>query len=201
MGPQGIERGTAKIRLLDAAVEVIRAKGFSATSVEDLCNAAGVTKGAFFHHFDSKEALGVAAARHWSSITEQLFEKIEIPENATPVEQVLTYIDLRFSMIGDNPATYTCLAGTMVQETFQSHPRIRDACSDAILGHAMTLTDTIDASLTDTARQAGVTAATLALHIQVVLQGAFVVSKAANEPAVALDSITHLRRYLETVLE
>ena len=57
------ERGDARTRLLDAARDVIRAKGFAGTSVDDLCRAADVTKGAFFHNFGSKDALGVAAER------------------------------------------------------------------------------------------------------------------------------------------
>lgn len=56
------EWGSARARLLDAAVETIRTKGYSATTVDELCAAAGVTKGAFFHHFDTKEDLAVAAA-------------------------------------------------------------------------------------------------------------------------------------------
>ncbi len=53
----------AKAKLLDAALSVIRTKGFSATTVDELCSAAGVTKGAFFHHFKSKDELGVAVGR------------------------------------------------------------------------------------------------------------------------------------------
>ncbi|WP_084215387.1 helix-turn-helix domain-containing protein [Sphingomonas sp. Ant20] len=64
---------SARDKLLDAAVTLIRRNGFAATSVDQLCAAAGVTKGAFFHHFVSKEALGVAAAGHWLAITTPLF--------------------------------------------------------------------------------------------------------------------------------
>ncbi len=64
-----------RVRLLDAGVDVIRAKGLNATTVDELCATAGVTKGAFFHHFDSKETFAVAAADHWSSTTAVLFEQ------------------------------------------------------------------------------------------------------------------------------
>ena len=57
-------RGEARQRLLDAAVDVIRVQGL-APPPSTTSAAAGVTKGAFFHHFESKEALAVAAADHW----------------------------------------------------------------------------------------------------------------------------------------
>ena len=60
---------TARNRLLGAALRIIREKGYHATSVEELCRAAGVTEGAFFHYFGSKEDLAVAAAEHWSMTT------------------------------------------------------------------------------------------------------------------------------------
>ncbi|MGB3736474.1 MAG: TetR/AcrR family transcriptional regulator [Ilumatobacter sp.] len=196
-----IERGTARTKLLDAAIDVIRAQGFSATSVDDLCVAAGVTKGAFFHHFDTKEALGVAAAQHWSDTTGAMFAAADYHSAATAVERVLSYVDLRRSLIGDVAATHTCLVGTMTQEVFDTSPSIRAACADSILGHAGTLEADIDAALSEVARADGVTAAGLAIHTQVVLQGAFVVSKAADDPGVVLDSLDHLRRYLLTVLD
>jgi TetR/AcrR family transcriptional repressor of nem operon len=60
---------------LDAALSVIRTKGYSATTVDELRATAGVTKGAFFHHFKSKDELGVAAAERWSETTGTLFAK------------------------------------------------------------------------------------------------------------------------------
>src|SRR6476619_8630371 len=64
---------SSRDRLLDAAVAVIRAQGLHATTVDELCAAAGVSKGAFFHHFASKEDLAIAAAQYWSEMTGKLF--------------------------------------------------------------------------------------------------------------------------------
>jgi TetR/AcrR family transcriptional repressor of nem operon len=179
---------------------VIRAQGLHATTVEDLCAAAGVSKGAFFHHFASKEALAVAAADHWSATTSRLFAGAAYHDAEDPADRVLGYLDFRASLIGDAIELYTCLVGTMVQEAYATNPVIREACATSILDHAATLETDIAAALVAAGSDAGdvaAEAASLARYTQIVLQGAFVVSKAANDPDVVLDGIGHLRRYFE----
>jgi len=60
----------SKTKLLAAALNVIRAKGYAATTVDDICHAAGLTKGSFFHHFKSKDDLALSAAAYWGVMTE-----------------------------------------------------------------------------------------------------------------------------------
>jgi len=194
-------RGTARGRLLDAAVEVIRGKGLSATSVDDLCAAAGVTKGAFFHHFESKQALAVAAADHWSATTGAMFAGAGYHELDDPVERIFGYLDLRAGLIIGSPADYTCLVGTMTQEAFATHPDIREACAASIFGHAETLVPDMAAALELAGNPPGVDAKGLATFTQAVLQGSFVLSKASDEPQLVLDGIAHLRRYLEFLFD
>src|SRR5262245_29115059 len=122
------QKHSAKHKILQAAVALIRAKGYAATTVDDLCAAAGVTKGAFFHHFASKEALAVAAAEHWSESTGELFARAPYHDRADPLDRVLAYIDFRKSLLTGDLPQFTCLVGTMVQETYASNPAIRDAC-------------------------------------------------------------------------
>jgi TetR/AcrR family transcriptional repressor of nem operon len=189
-------RKDARIRLLDAALAVIRGKGYAATSVDELCQAAGVTKGAFFHHFRSKEDLAVAAAAHFGEMAESLFAAAPYRGLADPRDRLLGYVDFRREILQGELPDYTCLLGTMVQEAYGTHPAIRAACEREIVAHAATLEDDIAAALATTGRAAEWSPRSLALHIQAVLQGAFVLAKATGGAQVAADSLDHVRRYL-----
>ena len=140
---------SARDKLLDAAVTLIRRNGFAATSVDQLCAAAGLTKGGFFHHFASKEALGVAAAGHWLEITTPLFAEADYHGAPDALARVLGYLDLRETLIEGGTDAFTCLAGTLAQEVHQSHPAIARAAEAAIAGHARTLEADIAEALVD----------------------------------------------------
>ncbi len=187
---------TARAKLLKVALRLLREKGYSATTVDDLCAAAGVTKGAFFHHFKSKEDMAVAAADHWSATTGELFDQAAYHERSDPLGRVLAYLDLRADLIDGAPAEFSCVAGTMAQETFLSHPAILEACSASILGHASTLEADLAEAIATHRPRGGLTARGLAIHTQAVLQGAFILAKATGDPRVAVESVQHLRRYL-----
>jgi TetR/AcrR family transcriptional repressor of nem operon len=118
----------SKTRILDAALRVIRAKGYSATTIDDICLAAGLTKGSFFHHFKSKEELALAAAGHFAAMADGLFAQAPYRALHDPLDRLLGYVDFRKAILQGSLPEFTCLLGTMVQETFESHPAIRDAC-------------------------------------------------------------------------
>ena len=191
----------ARAKLLDAALSAIRRKGFAATTLDELCAAAGVTKGAFFHHFKSKEELGVAAADHWSETTGALFAAAPYHDHADPLDRVIGYVAFRKDLLQGGVPDFTCLVGTMVQETYETAPAIRDACDRSISGHAATLEADIEAAMRDRNMSPAWTAESLALHTQAVLQGAFILAKAKGGPEIAADSIDHLLRYLKLLFE
>jgi TetR/AcrR family transcriptional regulator, transcriptional repressor for nem operon len=197
----GQAAGPARQKLLDAALSLIRTKGYAATTVDDICGAAGLTKGAFFHHFKSKEALAIAAAEHWSEMTGAFFEGAPYHRHKDPLDRVLGYIDFRKAILTGDIPEFTCLVGTMVQEVYRTCPAIRDACDESISGHAAK----IEADIAQAMKHHGVrgnwTARSLALHTQAVLQGAFILAKAKGDAAVAAESIDHLRCYIELLFQ
>jgi TetR/AcrR family transcriptional regulator, transcriptional repressor for nem operon len=185
----------ARRALLDAALGLFRAKGYTATTVDDLCAAAGVTKGAFFHHFATKEALGVAAVQHWSAVTDALFAAAAYHQHADPVDRVLAYLDLRADLVQGSAAEYSCVAGTVVQEIFASHPAIRDAAGASILGGAAHIECHVAEALAQHPA-CGLTARGVSLHIQAVIQGAFVVGKALDDTDQVRETVRLLRGWV-----
>jgi TetR/AcrR family transcriptional repressor of nem operon len=190
----------ARSRLLDAARQLIRTQGYAATSVDALCAAAGVTKGSFFHHFRNKEDMALAAIERWNATTHALFAQAAFQQWPDPRDRVLGYIDLRKQILRRNVADSSCLLGTLVQETFGSHPRIRQACDAGISGHAATLGRDIDLAKALYAPDAAWDPQALALFTQASLQGAFILAKAKGSAAVAAACIDHLRHHVAQLL-
>jgi TetR/AcrR family transcriptional regulator, transcriptional repressor for nem operon len=193
-------KDAARKKLLDAGLALIREQGFSATTIDRLCEHAGVTKGAFFHHFASKEAFGVAVAEYWSAITSAVFAAAPFQEVADPIERLLAYVAFRQQLISGGLAEFTCLAGTMLQEVYESSPEIGSVCGASILDHAATLEPTCHAALAAAGRRVP-TARSLARYTQATVQGAFVLAKATGDLSAAKDALDHLALYLRLLLE
>lgn len=187
----------SKTKILDATLGVVRAKGYSATRIEDVCAQAGVTKGSFFHHFKSKEELALAAVAHWEAHAAAVFASAPYRRADDPLERLLGYVDFRKALLAGDLPDFTCFAGTIVQEAYLTHPDVNAACGRNILGHAEELAADIEAAKRKYGITGDWTAESLALHMQAVIQGGFVLAKAAGGAGPAAASLDHLRRYLE----
>jgi TetR/AcrR family transcriptional regulator, transcriptional repressor for nem operon len=200
--PGAVPVRNAREKLIEAAIATVRYKGFSATSVDEICAAAGVTKGAFFHHFASKEALAVAAAGAWTDIAEQrIFTLPDWVRIADPLDRLMGHIEFRLAMLDGPVEDFTCFVGTLVQEAYNSSDPIRAACDASITAYARRLAEDIQPAIGQYGIGYAVSALGLAYHIQAVLQGAFILAKAQGSPEIARDSVAHLKRYVDMLFK
>lgn len=191
----------SKTKLLDATLKVVRAKGYSATRIEDVCAEAGLTKGSFFHHFKSKEDLALSAIAHWDATTSALFATAPYHEATDPLSRVIAYIEFRKAILTGDLPDFTCFVGTIVQETYQTHPEVSAAAAGNISSHAKTLEADIRAAMREHGAPQSWTPESLALHFQAVIQGSFILAKAKGSAEAAAESLDHLRRYVELLFQ
>ncbi len=189
-------KSNARDKLIAAAIATVRFQGFAATSVDEICQAAGVTKGAFFHHFATKEALAIAAAGAWTNIAEQrIFTEPSWVRIDDPLDRLIGHIDFRLSMLDGPVEDFTCFVGTVVQESYNSSAPIRAACDASISAYAERLARDIQPAI-EKYKVTEADALSLAFYIKAVLQGAFILAKAQGGPEIARDSVAHLKRYI-----
>jgi TetR/AcrR family transcriptional repressor of nem operon len=167
--------------------------------VDDICHQAGVTKGSFFHNFKSKDDLALDAVAHWGAMTDGFFATAPYHQAKDPLDRVLGYVDFRAAILTGELPDYTCLLGTLVQETYATHPEIRAACDRGLSSHIAELTRDIEAARKRYAPKAAWTAASVGYFIQGILQGSFIFAKAKQSPEIVRENLEHLRRYLRVL--
>jgi TetR/AcrR family transcriptional regulator, transcriptional repressor for nem operon len=116
-------------RLVQATVELILKQGFTATSVDEICTAAGLTKGSFFHHFPNKEAIGLAAAAWWGEMGTALYAAAWEDEALDPLDQLNRFFDIMTGFTQRPDQACVCVVGMLSQEMTGCNPGFQAACS------------------------------------------------------------------------
>jgi TetR/AcrR family transcriptional repressor of nem operon len=198
MPPQ--PKPSSRETLLDVAIAAFRRRGYANTSVADLCDAAGVTKGAFFHHFKNKDDLARQAADRFGVGATALFDAGEHNKLDDPRDRLLGYVDLRIRMIDGPIPDFCCYFGTLVQEVHETHPDIRDKAASHIVGHVDVLAAEVEKAKAAYAPDADWQPRDVAMFMQTTVQGMLIMAKATQDPAVAVASLRQLRLHLEHLL-
>lgn len=84
-----------RAKILEAAVNIFSARGYNAASVDHVCKQAGVSKGAFYHHFKSKQALFLALLDDWLQTIDNAIEASQdktVPETFMQITEAFPYI-------------------------------------------------------------------------------------------------------------
>lgn len=193
-----MKKSDTRAKLLDAAHELMLSKGYAATSVEDVCRAAQLTKGSFFHYFKNKEELGRQVADEFYHRAQEGFAPL-VADLKDPLDRIHAYLDVRASL-ADSPPHLRCMLGTFVQELFSTHPELRERCAEHLDHHIDWIARDLEEARQLYAPGSTWDARSVSELLQSILQGAMILAKAEQHGGPVLRGVEHFRAYLQTLL-
>ncbi|MEP1034201.1 TetR/AcrR family transcriptional regulator [Ekhidna sp.] len=128
--------------ILRTATSLFSENGFENTSMNQICNAANVSKGLVYHHFDSKNEILVEIFRN---TTEQMKNISSLSSNESPSDQLLTIIENFFSQLEKDVVTLRLNLNVMFQPSTREFLKAQiEERSSLLYGSVKKIFDQID---------------------------------------------------------
>ncbi len=187
-----LDRGAAtREKFIGVATELIRRNGYSATSVDDICARAGLTKGAFFHHFKTKDDLVGACLAQWDADAAAMESNAPFQQVTDPRQRALGFMDFYIAVLATPDMVASCLAGTTVQEVADTNAALRDAANLCFVNAVGRFRALLDQACR--AARPRIDTSELATLWMVTIQGSLILAKASQDPTVIQRSLTQVR--------
>jgi TetR/AcrR family transcriptional repressor of nem operon len=125
-----VARPSLREQLLSAGLDTFHRRGFNATSVQDITDAAGAPKGSFYNHFESKEALAVEAVRRYRErgrLRLAILQETKLP----PLRRLRKYFESSVEMIVEAEFKSGCLLGNFATEMSSQSQMVRDEVAES----------------------------------------------------------------------
>ena len=194
-------RPSHKERILDIAQESILAKGFDATSIDEIVAAADITRSGFFYHFADKNALALALIDRHVAFEDQLFDSLfqraaELSDD--PLHRALIGMKLLAELLEDMETGHPgCIVATAAYQDRLFNQKVRDANRRAVLGWRQRFREMFDQIAAVYPPQEEVDFDALADFVNTVVEGGIVMAKSLGEPKMTAGQIMLLRQYIK----
>jgi TetR/AcrR family transcriptional regulator, transcriptional repressor for nem operon len=189
-------------RLLDTAEKLVERNGFAATSVDQILEASGSSKGAFFHHFASKRALAHAlVGRYVDADLAMLRAGLDAAEASTdPVDRLLTFLRFYENWSGDLTSEAACLYIAVITERDLLDEQTAAEVERAIVGWRVAVADLVRAAYDAAGVTDGPDPEELADQLFVTFEGAYLVCRALDSPEPMRSQLRVFRQLVQSLL-
>jgi AcrR family transcriptional regulator len=197
------KRNETRERLLAAAEEAVLAKGFAATSIEELIAAVGITKSGFFYHFKDKgelaKALLVRYLENDKAILDELFRRAD-ELNDDPLHGFLVGLKLFAEMMEGLPAAHPgCLAASYAYQDRLFDREIRELNAQGVLAWRVRFRERLDLIAGRYPPRIAVDLDALADMATTLVEGAIVLSRVLGEGTMLPKQVLLYRDFIRAV--
>ncbi len=186
---------------MDIAQDAILAKGFDATSIEEIVAAADITRGGFFYHFADKNALALALIERHIEFEDQLFDDLwaragELSDD--PLQRALIGLKLLAELLEDMEAGHPgCIVATAAYQERLFNQDVQDANRRAVLGWRARFREVFEEVAAVYPPRDDVDFDALADFVSTVVEGGIVLAKSLGEPKTTAGQVMLLRQYVK----
>lgn len=188
-------------RIMDVAQDSVLAKGFDATSIEEIVASAEITKSGFFYHFRDKNALARALIERHIEVEKELFDDLlgrarQLSDD--PLQAALIGLRLLAELIEDMPGGHPgCIVATAVYQDRLFDRDVHEANRRAVLGWRRRFRAMFDDIAQVYPMNDKVDLDHLADMVSSVIEGGIVMSRAVGEPRITPQQVMLLRSYVK----
>jgi TetR/AcrR family transcriptional regulator, transcriptional repressor for nem operon len=176
-------RPSNKEKLITDGLRLVHERGFGASSVRDITQAAGVPQGSFTNHFASKEAFGLEILERYRAMMGNGVRATLRNDRLPPLRRLRAWIDWQLELLREDDMRRGCLFGNLSAEASEVSEAIRSRLASVFREDQASVAYCLEAAIEarEVAPRADVQ--TLAGFIVSSLQGAYLVAKAQRSPA------------------
>jgi TetR/AcrR family transcriptional repressor of nem operon len=196
---QANEMPATKRKLVEAMIRIVLERGFASAGVEQICAEAGVTKGAFFHYFKSKEDAGRAALVAWGALGMSIYSPVRNDPSQDPLEQMDALFDVMIGLAERGGDPLCCMVGMTAQETARMSSGLREACDAQFVAWV----ELVGGILADAKRvhppRVDFDPEEVAWLLHSVWQGSMLIAKTRPDSTVIVRNLQHAQAYMKAL--
>ena len=188
-------------KILLAAQQLVLDFGFGGMSVDQVITEAGITKGAFFHHFKSKHELGQTILdRYVENDDKLLHELVGRSESLShdPLQQYLIFVGLlEEALSGSEEPMAGCLVASYIYQLEIFGPETRHKVIKGFQEWERILVAKLDVVLEKYTPKRPITAEEIYRNLMALFEGGVILAKLYNQGPILGEQVAQHKKYLE----
>lgn len=192
-----------KQKILVVAKELALKQGHVSTSIDEIIEKTGITKGSFFYHFSNKQELSYALIEQFSSIEMQILEENLVKckkLSKDPLQQLLIFVGLIQEIHADLEINHIgCLFASYSYQNQLNDEKVKALVDKTLDEWKNELANLIKEAVKKYPSKVDVKPFDLADLFLVTLEGAYVMSRIKNDPVIVQSHLEQYKNYLEAI--
>ncbi len=188
-----------KDKIVKTSIDLMLTHGYNATSIDEICEAAKVTKGAIFYYFKSKEDLAEQILYIFFQNMMQISTDYKSKDAKDPLKRHFGYLDSLIKISKNPKLPASCLVGNFAQEVAMTNKRLRKACDTCFDDWIDYVEKDLILTKKKYAPKEKIDTRSLAEMLVSIIQGSVLIRKSGRENASFKRNIRHYKKYIQLI--